>query len=87
MSKNPNLKCRFCGTEKNVRLTYPYLLEEVKSGIVINSKSPISWSIMTCHECIPKLPTLMGDSTSKLKNTIINYIKRLKMKCRKVELQ
>jgi hypothetical protein len=72
MSNNPNLKCRFCGTEKN--LWYRDI------------KPDLSFSIITCKDCLHLLPELYGDSTSKLKklkNRIINYSKRLKMKCQK----
>lgn len=69
MSKNPNLKCRFCGAEKN--------LVEAKPNKIF------SWSIITCMNCIRKLPDIpMGYESRvfKLKNRIINYYKRLKMK-------
>jgi hypothetical protein len=60
MSTNPNLKCRFCGDEKN--------LTEVQE---------FSWSIITCRNCIHKLPSIpMGKYN--IKNRIINYFKRRK---------
>lgn len=69
MSENPNLKCRYCGTERNVKET------KIQS-----------FSIITCFDCIHKLPVLYGDSKFNLKTRIKNYFKRLKLRCLKVEL-